>query len=57
MGEWTHYRPGDRAPNDGTYIEIGERVDNVNDPQQVSLSKGQRFPETSNHNRKWKKKK
>lgn len=24
MGEPTHFRPGDKAPNDGEYIEVGE---------------------------------
>lgn len=58
MGEWTEFRPGDRAPNDGTYIEVGEADFHmgINNPKQVKLEKGQRFPETSNHNRKWKKK-
>lgn len=57
MGEWSEYRPGDRAPNDGTYIEIGENDVHmgINNPQKVTLSKGDRFPDTSNHNRKWKK--
>lgn len=56
MGEWTEFRPGDRAPNDGTYIEIGENSYHmgVTNPQKVHLAKGDRFPETSNDGRKWK---
>jgi len=56
MGEWSKFRPGDKAPNDGIYIEISEgsyHAGSVSDPQQVRLNKGERFPETSNHNRKW----
>lgn len=58
MGEWTHYNPGDHAPNDGQYIEIGENAFHmgVNNPKIVTLKKGDPFPETSNHNRKWKRK-
>lgn len=56
MGEQTEFNPGDRAPNDGVYTEIGENAFHmgINDPQRVELKAGQRFPETSNHNRKWK---
>ncbi|MUT68400.1 YjzC family protein [Paenibacillus sp. NEAU-GSW1] len=56
MGEWTVFSPGDSAPNDGTYIEIGVNAFHmgVNDPKKVRLAKGERFPETSNHERKWK---
>ncbi|GGF94138.1 YjzC family protein [Paenibacillus abyssi] len=57
MGEWTEFEPGDRAPNDGVYIEIGERAFHmgIENPKKVELRKGERFPDTSNHNRKWKK--
>jgi len=56
MGEWTEYRPGDRAPNDGKYIEIGENSYHmgINNPKKVELHKGDPFPETSNKDRKWK---
>ncbi|MFD0698505.1 YjzC family protein [Paenibacillus sp. GCM10027628] len=58
MGEWTHYNPGDHAPNDGEYIEIGENAFHmgISNPKRVVLKKGDAFPETSNHNRKWKRK-
>lgn len=55
VGEPTEFRPGDKVPNTATYIEIGEndRIMGINDPKKVELEAGQRFPETSNHNRKW----
>jgi hypothetical protein len=58
MGEQTQFNPGDQAPNDGQYIEIGEAAFHmgVNHPKIVTLQKGDPFPETSNHNRKWKRK-
>ncbi|MDQ1911168.1 YjzC family protein [Paenibacillus sp. GD4] len=57
MGEWTQFRPGDHAPNDGEYMEVGENAihTGINNPKIVTLKKGDRFPETTNHNRKWKK--
>ncbi|MCA0756364.1 YjzC family protein [Paenibacillus sp. N4] len=56
MGEWTLFSPGDRAPNDGVYIETGVNSFHmgIQNPKKVSLNRGQRFPETSNHERKWK---
>ncbi|MCK9857557.1 YjzC family protein [Paenibacillus sp. ATY16] len=56
MGEWTIFSPGDRAPNDGVYIETGDNSYHmgINNPQKVSLKRGEKFPETSNHERRWK---
>jgi hypothetical protein len=58
MGERTEFEPGMRAPNDGTYIETGENDFHmgINDPRQVKLKKGEKFPEATNQNRKWTKK-
>ena len=55
MGEWTRFEEGDRAPNDGTYIEDGENSYHmgIQDPQQIRLTKGARFPATTNKDRKW----
>jgi len=53
MGENRHFRAGQKAPNDGIYIEIGEKGSSVVNPRQVRLQSGQRFPENSNHNRIW----
>lgn len=59
MGERTEFNPGDRAPNEGEYIETGENDFHmgINDPMHIHMKKGGRFPETSNHNRKWVRKK
>ncbi|TCZ75678.1 YjzC family protein [Paenibacillus albiflavus] len=56
MGEKTEFSQGDTAPNDGTYIEIGENDFHmgINDPLMIDLKQGQKFPENKNHNRKWK---
>lgn len=58
MGEKSQFSPGDTAPNDGQYIEIGENAFHmgINNPKTVTLQQGETFPETSNHNRKWKRK-
>ncbi len=53
MGNRRHFRPGDEAPNDGIYIEIGETGSSVMNPKKVKLKAGDNFPETSNHNRIW----
>ncbi|KIL39616.1 hypothetical protein SD70_19010 [Gordoniibacillus kamchatkensis] len=55
MGEQTQFNPGQKAPNDGIYVEVGENAfhTGVNNPKSVELKKGDEFPETSNHNRKW----
>jgi len=56
MGEKTEFKPGEEAPNDGRYIEIGERAFHMGvvDPQIINMKAGSKFPETTNHNRKWK---
>jgi YjzC-like protein len=53
MGQNRHFRPGQKAPNNGVYVEIGETGNNVNNPKQVRLEAGDRFPETSNDDRLW----
>jgi hypothetical protein len=53
MGQNRHFRPGQKAPNNGIYIEIGETGSNVKNPQLLKLKAGDKFPETSNHNRIW----
>lgn len=52
----TQFRPGDKAPNNGVYIEIGETGSSVKDPQQIELNAGETFPDTTNQNRVWKNK-
>ncbi|MFD0961770.1 YjzC family protein [Paenibacillus chungangensis] len=57
MGEFTTFSPGDRAPNNGTYIETGvnDYHMGIENPRKVRLNRGEKFPGTSNHERKWKK--
>lgn len=55
MGERTRFEAGDRAPNDGEYIEIGEHAFHmgIENPRHVYLEKGDRFPVNSKQDRKW----
>jgi len=53
MGQNRQFRAGQKAPNNGMYIEIGETGSNVNNPQLLKMRAGDRFPENSNHNRVW----
>ncbi|MGG2066697.1 MULTISPECIES: YjzC family protein [unclassified Bacillus (in: firmicutes)] len=53
MGQSHRFRAGQKAPNDGIYVEIGETGSMVKDPQMVKLSAGDRFPEVKNQNRQW----
>lgn len=53
MGQRRQFEPGDKAPNNGIYVEIGETNSTVNKPKMVKLEAGDTFPDTTNHNRKW----
>ncbi|MCM3759862.1 YjzC family protein [Alkalihalobacillus oceani] len=53
MGQNRQFEPGQKAPNNGIYVEIGETGSMVQRPKSVKLHAGDTFPETSNHNRKW----
>jgi hypothetical protein len=53
MGQSHQFSAGQKAPNNGIYVEIGETGSTVNNPQSVKLRAGDRFPENSNHNRIW----
>lgn len=53
VGQSRQFRAGQKAPNNGYYIEIGEVGDGVLNPQKIKLKAGDRFPENSNHNRIW----
>jgi YjzC-like protein len=53
MGQSRQFRAGEKAPNNGEYIEIGETGSMVKNPQKLRLKAGDRFPENSNHNRLW----
>ena len=53
MGQNRQFKPGNKAPNNGRYIEIGETGSMVQDPMKIKLEAGDPFPETTNHNRVW----
>ncbi|UII56996.1 YjzC family protein [Cytobacillus spongiae] len=53
MGQSHQFRAGQKAPNNGIYIEIGETGSNIMNPKKIKLKAGDRFPENSNHNRHW----
>ncbi|AIQ21369.1 MULTISPECIES: YjzC family protein [Paenibacillus] len=58
MGEQTEYEKGDKAPNPGVYMEVGEARSfhtQISNPKRIEMEKGDTFPETTNKNRKWKK--
>lgn len=53
MGQSRQFRAGQKAPNNGIYVEIGETGSMVKNPQSIKLEAGDTFPENANHNRKW----
>ncbi|WP_182199930.1 YjzC family protein [Paraliobacillus salinarum] len=53
MGMNHQFEPGQKAPNNGIYVEIGETGSTVNNPKSVKLTAGEKFPETTNKDRKW----
>lgn len=58
MGEQSRYTVGQKAPNDGEYMEVGDSSVHmgVKNPKHIHLKKGERFPENSNDDRVWVKK-
>nr|WP_206529396.1 YjzC family protein [Brevibacillus sp. SYP-B805] len=53
VGERSRFKPGEKSPKNGVYMEIGESGASVQDPMIVELGKGERFPATRNKNRVW----
>jgi hypothetical protein len=53
MGQSRQFRAGQKAPNNGIYLEIGETGSGVMNPKKVKLKAGDRFPENSNDKRYW----
>ncbi|MBM7648724.1 hypothetical protein JOC78_001670 [Bacillus ectoiniformans] len=53
MGQNHQFKPGQKAPNNGFYVEIGETGSTVNNPQKIKLEAGDEFPATTNQNRVW----
>ncbi|KPC98402.1 hypothetical protein LR69_03362 [Geobacillus sp. BCO2] len=44
MGQPRHFKPGDKAPNNGVYIEIGETGDNVKHPKKLKTESRRYVP-------------
>ncbi|WP_163101593.1 YjzC family protein [Peribacillus alkalitolerans] len=53
MGQSHQFRSGQKAPNNGYYVEVGDTNSNVNNPKKIKLKAGDPFPETSNDKRHW----
>nr|WP_263328349.1 YjzC family protein [Neobacillus sp. Marseille-Q6967] len=53
MGQSHQFKSGQKAPNNGIYVEIGDTGDGVMNPKRIKLKAGDRFPETSNDERVW----
>lgn len=53
MGEQTRFHPGDKVPNDGLYMEIGEKGNSVETPAILDLKAGEEFPTCANQDRVW----
>lgn len=53
MGQNHQFKAGQKAPNNGVYVEIGETGSTVVNPQKVKLNAGDHFPDTTNQNRVW----
>lgn len=53
MGQNRQFKPGNKAPNNGVYIEVGDTGDNVLNPKKIKLKAGDPFPENSNDERVW----
>ncbi|MGV3467147.1 YjzC family protein [Heyndrickxia camelliae] len=53
MGQRRRFHSGDKAPNNGVYVEVGENGSMVVNPKSIRLNAGDHFPETSNDERHW----
>lgn len=53
MGQRHQFKHGDKAPNNGFYVEIGETGSMVKGPKQIHLDAGDSFPSNSNKDRVW----
>ncbi|GGD18007.1 hypothetical protein N780_03400 [Pontibacillus chungwhensis BH030062] len=53
MGQRHQFKHGDKAPNNGIYVEIGETGSMVKEPKQIRLNAGDKFPSNSNQDRVW----
>lgn len=46
MGQSHKFRAGQKAPNNGIYVEIGEEGDGVMNPKKIKLKAGDHFLKT-----------
>jgi len=55
MGERTRFHPGDKAPNNGIYVEVGENDVHmgIENPKRIQLKKGDKLPDNENGDRVW----
>ncbi|KHD85914.1 YjzC family protein [Heyndrickxia ginsengihumi] len=53
MGQQHRFRVGQKAPNNGIYVEIGEEGSMVKNPKSIRLKAGDHFPENTNDGRQW----
>ena len=53
MGQSRQFRAGQKAPNNGIYLEIGESGSTVKNPKRLKMKAGDAFPENSNGDRIW----
>ncbi|WP_153124899.1 YjzC family protein [Peribacillus tepidiphilus] len=53
MGQSHRFKSGQKAPNNGFYVEVGETGSMVKNPKKIRLKAGDPFPETSNDDRHW----
>lgn len=53
MGQNRQFESGQKAPNNGIYVEMGETGSMVQNPKSLKMHEGDTFPKTTNQNRKW----
>ncbi|WP_409291806.1 YjzC family protein [Peribacillus sp. SCS-26] len=53
MGQKHRFQGGSKAPNNGSYVEVGVGGSMVRNPRKIHLNAGDSFPETTNDDRQW----
>ena len=55
MGERSQFHGGEKAPNNGIYIEVGDNdhIMGIENPNQIKMKAGDTFPPTQNEDRVW----
>lgn len=54
MAQQHQFKAGQKVPNNGVYVEVGDTGDGVKHPKNVKLKAGDTFPETTNASRTYK---